>query len=69
MKISELIEYLQERLETIGDLDVAVQNDSSGELNEIIFDEQIAVQRTQEGKIVLAFSATGEWRSYRYLNR
>lgn len=61
MKISELIEYLKEYMEDKGDLDVAVQDNITGELCEIIFDEQIGIHHTIGGKPVLAFSSDGNW--------
>lgn len=62
MKISELIEYLQERLQKNGDLDIAVQDTTNGDICEITFDSQIALQRTPgDNKLVLAFSPTGDW--------
>ena len=64
MKMSELIEMLQERIEETGDIEVAVQSTIDGDICDIIWDEQIAVQKTPTGKIVLAFSPTGDWTDF-----
>lgn len=61
MKLSDFIALLQERLQDCGDLDVTIQSSIDGDLREIVFDDQIAIRRTLEGKTVLALSPDGDW--------
>lgn len=62
MKISDLIGYLEERLQDNGDLDIGVHDTATGDICAIDFDEQIAVQCFPGTDIpVLAFSPDGAW--------
>lgn len=62
MKISDLIGYLEERLQDNGDLDIGVHDTATGDICAVDFDEQIAIQCFPgTDNPVLAFSPDGAW--------